>query len=72
MATLQTLSMEKRAMKYMCRDKEDTACIGVGDTPEDALADYLNDFGTINFNQFEWFVFEPITPPKPTIKKATK
>jgi hypothetical protein len=73
--------MEKRAMKYMCRDKKSNDCFGIGDTPEDALSDYLNDCEPISFNQYEWFelkpitakfVFEPITPPKPTIKKAKK
>ena len=68
-------------MKYMCRDKQEKDCLGIGDTPEDALSDYLNDCEPINFNQFEWFelkqvtakfVFEPTVKIKQAIKKVTK
>ena len=59
-------------MKYMCCDKEMKECLGIGDTPEDALVNFLNTYQPIKFSQFEWYELTLITAKFVGFEKQTK
>jgi hypothetical protein len=46
--------MEKRAMKYVCIDKNDNSCYGLGDTLESAF-EQLEEFSGATFADTEWY-----------------
>lgn len=68
-------------MKYFCVNKHDKDYMGFGETPEDALADLIEDCGGMPFNDLDWYEMKSIkvgltigveTTIKTTTKKVTK
>lgn len=69
-------------MKYFCVNKTDDGEYGMGETPELAYANLINECATLSFKDLNWYELKPITigfaigtinqsiPKKTTAKKV--